>query len=689
MEPMNSANIDKQYGINKIFRFCKSKSSRVYIAEKKEILKVEKKEQATVVKMEFTNNNCFLLLSDGRVLSRGKGDCLGRPVNSEGNSKMFHEVLFNKSDGEADNDKSAIIYNISAGDDHVLALDYHYRVWGWGYNDYLQIDPKGSNSVIKKPILINLPMNAKVAQIFALQRSSMVVCKNNIIYMWGSISEGFLGDMVKDKSENCVAEFIPMDKISAFIINDINKNDENYTEVFINSRKLFNTKYNKTLEDNMHKANRIEKLNTQINNLKADIEMRLKQNRDKISSFNQISADKSDKKIVLLQELLMAYESKISKISNKKENLRKKLISIEEEINQKNIDLNAATEQIDVVEDKMESYNNEITELKSNLTQDDEKNTKIVKNINEKNKHLYNLKIYKESLMNNLQVIIMFLEEKEKERKGYADEISRQTDKENQYLKARYTVEDMIMILIESFSGHSGMMFEHSGKSDSHDKFKSKYIELFEFSDNLEKITFSELNKVYPYKIIDDIIKLSNTELKKISKSLEITKSTLSEVVKENLKILFEMVETKMELIKEQNHMIKNMYHIFTNLEKEIKMHFVNDNNFYKSDEDHAEKNNINSHVEYVYKKLIVKFFEDAYRGGKGKMKPPSIEEKERLTIEQNAYLKEKQRHIYRLEERNKMYQDVEDNYNLEDVVTFGYGKGENKSNSMFEWGIK
>jgi hypothetical protein len=683
-------NMEKQFGINKIFRFAKKKNTKgTYVTEKKDLLIIEQKTSATVVKMEFTNTNCFILLSDGRVMSRGKDDCLGRANNeSEGENKKFGEVLFTVTNDESE--KSAIIYNISGGDEHVLALDSSSRVWGWGKNTYQQIHPKRTEGVFKKPILLTLPSDAKITQIFALQRTSMVVCKNNYIYMWGCIMEGYLGEL-KEKNENFVREYVKMNKVSTFILNDIYKNDENYTETFINSRKLFNTKYNQTLEDNCNKSSRIEKLTQQIENLKLDIELRQRQSKEKINAFNAINQDKSDKRIVLLDDLLKTYERKLNKITVKKDELRKELINIEEEINQKNIDLKGTTEQIDNVEDKIESFSNEVTELNASFKDGDTANNEVVKkNIGEKNKQLYNLKIYKESLMNNLQLIIVFLEEKEKERKVIADNISRQTDKENQYLKSRYVIEDMIMIIFESITSSQNNS-DNSGQtqSSSTEKFKEKYIELFNFNDKLEKITFSELNNTYPHKIIEDILTYSNNELKNITKSIEITKASMSEIIKENLSVLFKMIDTKIELISEQNNMIKNLYNMLSNLQKEVKAFYTNDLAQRKAIEgkDSANKHHIYGHIEYLYKELIIKFFEDAHRG-RVQLKSTSLEEQEKNEVELDIYLKEKQKLIKKLEERNNLYKEIDSKEELKNVVSFEYAKAATKKEggSFFNW---
>ena len=70
----------------------------------------------------------------------------------------------------------------------------------------------------------------------------------------------------------------------------------------------------------------------------------------------------------------------------------------------------------------------------------------------------------------------------------------------------------------------------------------------------------------------------------------------------------------------------------------------------------------------------------------KGKHKLLSTEERDRIASERNHYIKEKQAHIQKLEERNKMYEEVEKNFNLDDVISFNYTKNEAKPESMFSW---
>lgn len=700
---------NKQYGIHRIFRFAKKKTNKVYVTDKKEIVNIENSSKATVAKVEFSNDNCFLLLSDGRVLSKGKEECLGRSTETqleENRLKSFGVVEFSTEINQgvtSDESENITVYNISAGDEHVLALDFHYNVWAWGSNKYKQIHPKMKND-FRKPTKLVLPQDAKVCQIFSLNRTSMIICKNNIIYMWGSISEGFIGNF-KDQiasGNKLLTDFVRMDKLSYYVNNDIKKYDSNFIETFINSRKLFNTKYNQTLEDNYNKQSRIDKLQTQIKNLRADIELRQRQNNQLLQS---LSIKTNDKRILSLQELLRTYEDKLNKISMKKDKLRKELINVEDEINQKDLDLKSNNKQIDLVEDQMESFNNEITELKSKLSEDKDKKNEFTKLITEKNSKLYNLKIYKESLMNNLQVLIVFLETKEKERNEISKAISTFSTKENDYLKARYTVEDMIQVIQESITNsinaektEKNAIGTNNSMNNASlaDKFKEKYSELFKYNERLDKLTFTYLNKIYPYKIIEDLLEQSNNELKVIVKELDISKSSLSELVKENMKIILDMLESKLELITEQNIFIRDIYNLLGNLEKEVKERELSKNKELQLMNVTKEKNSknnlssvnntLNTHIEFIYKDLILKFLKEVYRQEEQNDDLISTEEKERLQYERNTYIQEKQNTVKVLENRNEHLEDFEKKFDLSKVVSFGYTKNDNNKGSMFQW---
>lgn len=329
----------------------------------------------------------------------------------------------------------------------------------------------------------------------------------------------------------------------------------------------------------------------------------------------------------------------------------------------------------------MEQYNNEVTEYKSKL-EDNKNNLEITKLITEKNAALYNLKIYKESLMNNLQILIVFLETKEKERNDTAHQISNLTDKENEYLRSRYTIEDMIQVLQDSLT--NVIPSEVINGSISSDKSREKFMELIKCNDKLDKLNFIALNKTYPYKIIDDLLDYSSNEIKILNNDLNLMKSSLSDMVKDNLKIVFEMIESKIELLQEQSLLIRHLYNIFTNLESEIK------DKEGKSYADSSNSNNVckpkkSIHIEFIYKEMIIKFLTEVYRVEPEKGYLMGTEEKERLERERLLYINEKQANFKKLEQRNNYLAEVDD-YDLSEVNTFGYTKPDNKSGGLFSW---
>jgi hypothetical protein len=670
---------EKQYGINQIYRLH-SKISKDKFVKNSEFLESMDAMNITIVKCEYTKENFFMLLSDGRVISKGKEKVLGREENIDP-TKKYGQVVF-----ETD-ETNVMIYNISAGDEHVLALDQNYNLWGWGDNWCLQVHPYEQKKDINKPIQIKLPGNAQPVQIFALQRSSMVVCKNNLIYMWGSLNEGYLTDY---KSEGNIAkEFVQMKNLTAFIFNEINKNDDDISDTFINSRKLFNVKYNQTLKENSDKINSINKIKTQIENLKVDIEQRKSQMIQ--ASSNNLNSDTNDKRIIILNNLLKSYEEKLNRISLKKENFRKQLIQIEEDINQKDIDIKALTEQIDSIDDKMENFNNEITQLKENSKEDP--------TLNEKSALMSSLKIHKESLMNNMQVIIELLEGKEKERKLIADQIIAHTKKEDSYLKARYTLEDMITVLWESLKNNSKDKKAGAKKNSSQgskkdpntvteEKIKEKFLELFEFHKNIEKFTFIELNNLYPYKTIDDLLKISYSEINSIKNDIATAETTLSEVVKNSLQIIFDIIYNKIDLIEEQNFMIKSLYNILTNLDSEIHHKILNDSQVKIGNSSVLEylKKKINKSapdMETIYKELILSFLKDASSTGDKESKVKSTQDElDRIEKEKRAYLEGKQEVANMLKERSLINKDLCKNINLEDMVSFGNSEYDSKNNN-------
>lgn len=84
-----------------------------------------------------------ILSANGKVFSKGKQqETLGRDINTN-NPEYFTQVFF--KDDSDDGVEGRAIYNISAGTNHVLALDEKYCVWAWGLNKHLQVNPKAKD----------------------------------------------------------------------------------------------------------------------------------------------------------------------------------------------------------------------------------------------------------------------------------------------------------------------------------------------------------------------------------------------------------------------------------------------------------------------------------------------------------------------------------------------------------------
>ena len=59
--------------------------------------------------------------------------------------KEFEEIKFFQSNKELD----IVIVNITAGNDHVIALDLDRNIWGWGSNKFKQISPYSEEKLFK------------------------------------------------------------------------------------------------------------------------------------------------------------------------------------------------------------------------------------------------------------------------------------------------------------------------------------------------------------------------------------------------------------------------------------------------------------------------------------------------------------------------------------------------------------
>lgn len=74
---------------------------------------------------------------------------------------------------------------ISAGEDHTLAIDENGSLWAWGHNEYLKLgNEKITNSTIKIPTLIK--DGKKFKEISAGGDHTLAIDENNNLFAWGS-----------------------------------------------------------------------------------------------------------------------------------------------------------------------------------------------------------------------------------------------------------------------------------------------------------------------------------------------------------------------------------------------------------------------------------------------------------------------------------------------------------------------
>lgn len=676
--------------------------------EKSDFIKIDSSLAVTILKIEYTLTTTLLLLSNGVVLSKGRlqDPTIGREFCLE-TVKFFRKVNFFEDINDYNINltskineivkEEVIIYDISAGDDFVLALDHNYRVWGWGRNLYKQVTPLINKEELKYPVLIDVVSDntQKIIKIFSIDNCSIAISKENKIYIWGSNKQNFIiNECTKnindpqilnnqnDNSHNTkkgsigayndtyTNEIVKLDMLSSLINTNMKKNDKSVLEMFTESRKLFYS-YNKVdIEDNTNKNLKIEKIMKQIACVKEEIRKNDKLNISAIGVYIKTT----DKRILILQDLLKENEFKLSNVTLQKDSLRKELTLIESEYQKNSYDLKQNNTHLEEIEEQIERLNNEVITYKyNNNIISDSNNLQSCNFINEKLIRINNLVIYKDSLNMNLKVIIGYLETKDKERYEKSKLITNLISQENDLIKCKFILEDMIQLILES-NNYNKDQFENTI-----DKDKEKYSEYFKYSEQLNSCTFIMLNKNYPYMIIPDILDKSNVLVEAIKAEYISKKQNLSEFNKESLKTILRIVESKIDLILEQNKLIKGLYGLFNNLETNIRMNadelfknklssskFTNLNGKNRNTGTYAEELTTSGrHIEYIYKEMIISYLKDVFKQEELPDLLPPKEDYEMIKKCKEEYLKEKENQVKFLESRNHLEEiDAEIDFN-------------------------
>ena len=642
------------YGLKSLFKFKPLKlgdnklydndSSKKMVFHNTDILK-----KSSIIKIDFTTSNAFILFSDGELYSKGKGEALGRKSYLNEENKQMEEVIFSYNNIG----KKIIINDISCGYNHVLALTNDNQVYGWGENKHHQVTPRKNEKFIELPIVVNITPYMKIFLLIAEKNSSFAIGENNKIISWGEINKiGFSINGTKESDNS--HEFVRHDDVTKLLSESIFKDTSNYTDAFIISRKLLHSKYNDQYNENEENKNKLNNLIEQRKKLKDEYDKRKKENEN--SAFNEYKSN--DKRIVSLQELIKKLDMKMTKFSKIKDKLRKEVSRMDEEITEQNSDIFKNNKLIEEVENDIENKYNEIiqtmennnnNELNIKINSDNLENISPNSSIDKKNfkrkkrlsnlefendseikevileiqKQIKNKEIFKESLNKNLEFISSSLEMKEYERNTLLQEIDKVTEKENQILKERYILDDIIHLYKENKMRKNNIDLSNLDNQSNKksgiivQKVNEVYTELMKLNKILDKNSINYLNTYKPYSTLDDLLLESNKELILVKDFLENINTQQGETIKNELKIIFELINEKINLMEQQNKMIKIFDTLLNNLNESDVKNYVQE----KETNDEVTESDPNTLIMdeykkekyYIYKNIIINLLKETY----------------------------------------------------------------------------
>jgi len=682
----------KNYGISKIIKLVPESQSHEKNTKKIIYEKSPSFSQA-VVKISFTNHNVFILLSNGELYSRGNFDCLGRKTNNNLNEDKFEEIIFHKNYNYYSLNREPekkIIHNISAGNEHVICVDNENNLWGWGDNTFHQVNPKNEEKRIEYPIIINFPKNnLKIFHIITPRNSTIIISERNRICSWGEInrksfsSNGHHSNS-HNKNDNSM-DFLTYDDTINLINDSMFKDTSDYRDAFIRARQLIYKGYSFNGGEGDDIKLRKAALNAKIKQLKLEIEDKEKESKIKMNNLGLMR----DKKFNDLRRLINDYEEKIEKITYRKEEYRTQLAKLDNEITSENKDIKSNNKLLDNVEEDIEELYNELERANDrieSLNYDDKNIKKENENDYEqmqiqekeiesydKQRKIKNKEILKDNLNKNLDVICKTLEDKEKERNTILYNLSTISEVENEYIDIRNTLDEMIKVLYE-MKGTQKVTDEFNSM---HNKVKDTYDKFIDYNKNLDSITIVKLNEKEPYKTIIDLLNESNKQLKVIDDG--VTQFHLGNQ-KNDLKIIYEMINAKIQLISEQNKMVYIIYIMLSSLkDSDIRQYFQEK---LKGKNEIEEQINFENNIEFIYKNIIINLLRETY------MKINEVDLLQNVTSEipnkiKMDYIKKKMEEEKKIKSRDPPI-NTNDNFNLyNDMKTFNFNNQAEGSNKQ------
>ena len=707
----------KKGGIVSMTRFWVNSISKRFIKKVNDFnyLEIDK---TTISKIEFTLTKKFYLLSNGNVFMRipshstnineketelleikEKKETLIEKERTkhvkEGNTNLrdipFEAMFFQLY---TKLDINLFFIDISAGDNHLLLLDYNFCVWGYGCNKEHQINKSKEDYY---SFLIKIEKIGKVRAIYAFKNNSLAIKENNDIYIWGSIQENFIPKIKsakESKKSKIISSFVKRDDL----VTTINKTMRNYpglvVDDFILTHKLLGTYFNSIILSNKTIEDDIKNLHKKVNNTLIAFNHKFQE------YYKLTNESKRGVKIRILVDLGDKLYNKLQKRHQEREYFYEVIETINEEIQQIKNDFVNSFNKLSIIDKEIEDIIiriNVLTSKNENCEIKNKKNGLFQKN--KKIEELNNKIKEKESIQKIIKLQYDSFETKSDEKLRLLNSITESIEKENFIYKKRFLVEDMLKIL-KMLDKNSSLTKSKSNvvlQSALQEKNKENLKALLYYMQKLEALSFYTYNLNNPYKTIEEILNECDNSLSKLQKDFLAFKNVVNESSFQNFSFLMDLIENKIKKIFEQNHLILSIYHSLSEYKiEQIKKYFESyfDNNSFEWCLNQNIRQTLFNNKEYLIKEIINLTISDTFdpeleQNMEKKFKKLDLlykEPKFKKSIE--SYIKEKKKIEKRLQNRDNIINEtkINDNY-LNNLKTYSYTtNNQTKEKSMWDW---
>lgn len=236
-----------------------------------------------------------------------------------------------------------------------------------------------------------------------------------------------------------------------------------------------------------------------------------------------------------------------------------------------------------------------------NKSDDDKNLPNFRRELREVTAEIVNLTTLEESFTNNLEIIISSLDSKNNERLDFAKQMADIIQNENDNIKFRYTLEDMIYIINECHYKNSSNEYNISNKIDRRKSFynnkdignvkileQQRLINKFNsFIMKIDEFSFLNLNSIFVengYNSSTEVLILeSNKRLKEQKDKIHLEYELLTKIEKIALETITTMANNKIKMLLEQNVLISHLNMMFKNMKNET-VKYYNTKSFFKRD---------------------------------------------------------------------------------------------------------